>query len=223
MAAGVGRVGCCDCRRTRTTSRGVTIGHEYVSIYRVHIYIRRNPNDGKQHIPSKLVNRLPEQAASIFCVAVISVSASPTAIHPPPPLPGPDCGRRRRCSLRAVMKSRVPLMVLYLCTLLPSSKGKSRGRSLTVFMVSDGAATIPDNCGGTLWVCDKQTLATAKRRRVQFDAGRRSDSLTHSLLTRALTRARSVCGCVCVCGGRRVRRGVCRRNGNSKARKRGQG
>lgn len=82
------------------------------------------------------------------------------------------------------MKSRVPLMVLYLCALLPSSKGESWGRSLTVFMVSDGAATIPGNCGGTLrvWVCDKQTLATAKRRRVRFDAGR-SDSLTHSLLT----------------------------------------
>lgn len=196
-----------------------------MSIYRYIVCIyKTKPQRQQTNIPNKLVNRLPEQAASIFCVAVISVSASP--FRPPPPLPGPDCGRRSRCSLRAVMKSRVPLMVLYLCALLPSSKGELWGRSLTMFMVSDGAAMIP---GGTLRVCDKRTLATAKRRRVQFDAGRIFESLTRSSLAHSLTHLDTHLGTVClwVCVGcvwRRVDGGeVFAADGNSKAGKRGQG
>lgn len=57
----------CDWRRTRTTSRGVTIGPCQFICF---LYIVRS------NVPSRDVRRLPETAESIFCPADMSVSTS---------------------------------------------------------------------------------------------------------------------------------------------------
>lgn len=167
---------------------------------------KEKKKEKRKHSPSKLVNRLPEHAASIFCVAVIWVSTCP-----PPPLPAPDCCccccRRSPCSSRAVMNSLVPLMVSKPCA-VPSSSSKGESSFTVLIMmvsvVSDGdreRVTAAGGGGGTLRVCDTTTTAAtttttirpwppprdAECNAMQGRAGRG----THSLTLQAR-------GCVCL-------------------------
>lgn len=55
-------MGCCDCSRTLTTSRGVTFRCSFVVSFRsLHLEIE------KGYVPSKDVRMLPETADSILC------------------------------------------------------------------------------------------------------------------------------------------------------------